>query len=72
MPQVLGAPDSREHFDLVTGPKALAFPADHASHERYRNEWWYFTGRIDGPQGRRFGFQFTLFRFNLAPLPTLA
>ncbi|MBB6087828.1 lipocalin-like domain-containing protein [Wenzhouxiangella marina] len=72
LPQVLGAPDSGERFERITGPQPLSFPADHASHDGYRNEWWYFTGRIDGPEGRSFGFQFTLFRFNLGPLPPVA
>jgi predicted secreted hydrolase len=54
-----------EHFRRVTGPLPLAFPRDHAAHPDYRNEWWYFTGNLDGPDGQRFGFQFTLFRFGL-------
>ncbi len=56
----------------VTGyPKAesvreFSFPADHGPHPDYRNEWWYVTGNLDGPD-RRFGFELTLFRFALAP-----
>ncbi len=45
------------------------FPDDHWSHDEYQSEWWYFTGHLqtsDHPP-RRFGFQFTFFRFGLAP-----
>jgi len=58
------APDD---FRRVTGPVPLEFPADHAVHPGYRNEWWYFTGNLEDAQGRRYGFQFTLFRFALDP-----
>jgi len=50
----------------VMGPVSLEFPADHARHDAYRNEWWYFTGNLAAEDGRRFGFQYTLFRFKLA------
>lgn len=52
-------------FERVTGPVSLSFPADHARHDAYRNEWWYFTGNLASDDGRRFGFQYTLFRFKL-------
>ena len=53
-------------FKRVTGPEPLEFPADHAMHPGFRNEWWYFTGNLIDASGRRYGFQFTLFRFALA------
>jgi predicted secreted hydrolase len=46
-----------------------AFPADHWARPGYRLEWWYLTGHLmatDEP-GRRFGYQFTLFRLGIAP-----
>jgi len=58
------APDA---FERVTGPEPLAFPADHAVHPGFRNEWWYFTGNLSDAAGRRYGFQFTLFRFAVEP-----
>jgi predicted secreted hydrolase len=58
-----------EDFRRVTAPEPLEFPADHALHPGYRNEWWYFTGSLDLPDGPA-GFQFTLFRFALDPGPT--
>ena len=54
-----------ESFRRVTEPVPMSFPVDHALHPGYRNEWWYFTGNLDGPNGERFGYQFTLFRFAL-------
>lgn len=48
-------------------PRPFAFPADHGPHPDYRTEWWYVTSNLEGPEGRRFGFQFTLFRSALAP-----
>ncbi|MFT5173873.1 MAG: putative secreted hydrolase [Gammaproteobacteria bacterium] len=47
--------------------RALQFPADHGSHPDFRSEWWYFTGNLLATNGRRFGFQLTLFRRALAP-----
>ncbi len=54
-----------EDFRRVTGPQPLDFPADHALHSGYRNEWWYFTGNLADSDGHRYGFQYTLFRFAL-------
>ena len=54
-------------------PRAFVFPADHGAHPDFRSEWWYFTGQLiveapDGgaEDGRRFGYQFTIFRQALA------
>ena len=44
-----------------------SFPRDHWPHEGYRTEWWYLTGELRTAEGRRFGYQFTLFRVGLRP-----
>ena len=62
--------EAPEGFRRVTEPQPLHFPDDHAAHPAYRNEWWYFTGNLTDEHGRDFGYQFTLFRFALAPLET--
>jgi predicted secreted hydrolase len=49
-------------FARATGPQPLSFPADFGPHPDYQTEWWYYTGNLDGPDGRHFGYQFTLFR----------
>ncbi len=56
-------------FARAERPRAFRFPEDHGPHPEYRSEWWYFTGNLQGPAGRPFGFQLTLFRFALAPWP---
>ena len=50
--------------------RIFEFPADHGPHPGFRNEWWYFTGNLVTDSGRRFGFQFTIFRSALVPRPT--
>ena len=40
----------------------LTFPADHAAHPDYRTEWWYYTGHLRTPTGKRYGYQLTFFR----------
>ena len=52
-------------FERAYAPKPFNFPADHGPHPDYRDEWWYVTGNLDGPDGRRFGFQITFFRHGL-------
>lgn len=58
-----------EAFARADGARAFTFPADHGPHPRFRSEWWYFTGNLETAEGRRFGYQWTLFRFALAPQP---
>jgi predicted secreted hydrolase len=48
---------------LSAGPGyQYGFPRDHGSHDRFRTEWWYYTGHLSASGGRRFGFQLTFFR----------
>ena len=46
-----------------------SFPEDHWAHPDYAREWWYFTGHLQdvNDPGRRFGYQFTVFRIGLVP-----
>src|SRR5688572_26903114 len=43
------------------------FPQDHAAHPEFQTEWWYYTGNLATDEGRRFGFQFTIFRRAITP-----
>jgi predicted secreted hydrolase len=54
-------------FARAEGPRLFSFPEDHGPHPEFRHEWWYFTGNVDGIDGRRFGFQLTFFRSALRP-----
>ncbi len=39
-----------------------SFPKDHAAHEEYRTEWWYYTGHLQSADGHTYGYQLTFFR----------
>ena len=38
------------------------FPRDYFDHGAFQTEWWYYTGNLASPDGRRFGFELTFFR----------
>ena len=63
---------SAEGFARATEPDAVEFPRDLGPHDDYQTEWWYYTGNLDAADGRRFGFQFTIFRRALVPEGDLA
>ena len=54
-------------FARALAPRTFTFPEDHGPHPEFRNEWWYVTGNLDDEDGRRFGFELTIFRFALTP-----
>lgn len=54
-------------FAIATAPYTFHFPRDHAAHDAYRTEWWYYTGHLIASDGRPFGFELTFFRVGLAP-----
>ncbi|MEO6711389.1 MAG: carotenoid 1,2-hydratase, partial [Planctomycetota bacterium] len=62
---LLGA-NTGEGFQRAEAPREFAFPRDHAAHEGFKTEWWYFTGNLRAESGRRFGYQLTFFRSALA------
>ncbi len=66
--EALGGGDL-EGFARAFEIRPFSFPEDHGAHPAYRNEWWYLTGNLQAEDGRRFGFQFTLFRIALTPQP---
>ncbi|MBX3067003.1 MAG: carotenoid 1,2-hydratase, partial [Anaerolineae bacterium] len=43
------------------------FPQDHGAHPEFQTEWWYFTGNLAAADGRRFGYQMTIFRRAITP-----
>lgn len=54
-------------FVRADRPRAFRFPADHGPHPEFRNEWWYFTGNLSAADGRRYGYELSLFRVALTP-----
>ena len=66
---LMGTDSNQSGFYRVEEGISLVFPQDHVAHPGFQNEWWYLTGNLQdksNPQ-HRFGVQFTLFRFALAP-----
>jgi predicted secreted hydrolase len=51
-----------EPWQRAIGAWDWSFPRDHGAHPSFKSEWWYFTGNVHTAQGRRFGYQLTLFR----------
>ena len=47
--------------------RALVFPEDYGPHPDFKTEWWYYTGNLEAEGGRHFGYEFTIFRFAVAP-----
>ncbi len=54
-------------FKKADSVRQFVFPRDHFAHNEYRTEWWYFTGNLFTSDGRRFGYQFTIFRNGILP-----
>lgn len=48
-------------------PYDWQFPRDFGAHPDFQTEWWYYTGNLGTADGRRFGFQFTIFRRAITP-----
>jgi len=62
-----GAATRPDGFTIATTPYAFRFPRDHGAHPAYQSEWWYYTGHVSAPDGRRFGYELTFFRVGLRP-----
>ncbi len=62
-----GAQGANGHFLSAGLPWRFRFPRDHAAHDQFASEWWYFTGHVRAKDGRRFGYELTFFRVGLRP-----
>jgi RND superfamily putative drug exporter len=49
-------------------PIPVSLPRDDAPHDRL-TEWWYYTGHLEAGDGRRFGFEFVIFRAERGRFP---
>jgi predicted secreted hydrolase len=58
---------NKDGWREATAGYQYAFPRDHASHNDYKIEWWYYTGNLETSTGRRFGYQLTFFRTGITP-----
>jgi predicted secreted hydrolase len=54
-------------FARAIAPYNWQFPEDFGPHPDFQTEWWYYTGNIATDEGRRFGYQFTIFRRAITP-----
>ncbi len=53
---------------LAADPQPVVFPTDEAPHDRL-SEWWYYTGHLLTDDGRKFGFEFVIFRAERGTFP---
>ncbi len=58
-------------FTNANLPWRFAFPRDHAAHDGFASEWWYYTGHLRAADGRRFGYELTFFRVGMRPGATV-
>jgi len=49
-------------------PRPIELPRDDGPHDRL-TEWWYYTGHLKAADGRRFGFEFVVFRAERGGFP---
>lgn len=59
--------EAGDGFATPAPEPSFSFPFDHGPHPDYRIEWWYLTANLTGPDGTKYGLQWTLFRSALAP-----
>ncbi len=55
---------SQSPFTLALPGYQFHFPRDHASHDTFKTEWWYYTGYLKAENGHRYGYELTFFRTN--------
>ena len=63
----IASDETSQAFDMAIPGYQYRFPHDHGAHERFRTEWWYYTGHVAAADGRRFGFELTFFRRGIPP-----
>ncbi len=57
----IGCVSAREFKQALPG-YVFAFPKDHASHDAFKTEWWYYTGHLVSKDNKRYGYELTFFR----------
>src|SRR5262245_58987658 len=54
-------------FAIAIDTYGWQFPLHYAPHPQFQTEWWYYTGNVADAEGRRFGYEFTIFRRAITP-----
>lgn len=62
-------PSDISNYARAIEPRTWEFPRDYGSHPDFQTEWWYYTGNLKTPDGKHFGYQFTVFRRAITPEP---
>jgi predicted secreted hydrolase len=57
--------EAREFLQALPGYQ-FKFPQDHAAHEDFRTEWWYYTGHLETADHKHYGYELTFFRNGMA------
>lgn len=65
--RIIAPVTSLDGFARAIEPYDWQFPADFGPHPEFQTEWWYYTGNVATADGRRFGYQFTIFRRAITP-----
>ena len=55
-------------LSALPDPQPIVLPRDDGPHHRL-TEWWYYTGHLATETGRRFGFEFVVFRAERGAFP---
>ena len=63
--QAAATPGAGDGWKRAAPERGIVLPADHVAHPEYRLEWWYYTGNVQGDDGRPYGYQVTFFRFGV-------
>ncbi len=62
-----GAEPPAAGWKLALPGWVYTFPRDHAVHEDFKTEWWYFTGNLQDDAGHDYGYELTFFREGVLP-----
>ena len=57
-----GLADISDQFEKPSVKNLISFPAAHAPHKTYQQEWWYLTANLTTEDGLSLATQWTLFR----------
>ena len=68
-PELISPQTAGEQWRTAEPGYIFSFPRDHASHQPFKVEWWYYTGNLKTAGGREFGFQLTFFRTGIVYRP---
>ncbi len=49
-------------FEQATANRPVSLPGDAAAHFNVTTEWWYYTGFLNGADGKRYGFELVFFK----------